>query len=341
MNKIKSIPVFLVAVVLCLILIDSCSDKENPVIPADEVYQFDSSRYEWSTDTIDYPYINVIFGFDSSNVYFLGNHALYIYDGKSYTPHNLSDLYFNVIGGIDPANVFIGGSYPNGDYRLVKWNGISFQDIPTPSDTTQDIGFTAISVKSEKEIWLASQGKLFFYDGTYFKEFEIDSTSVIKYFTEQDGKLLASGRRYLCPANCDAETNIYQFGNNIWTKIYSSRLPFYEPQFYPVQIGEKLFGNMQEGIFGFDNSNFHKIINSPFPYLIGSIASGKDINQILTVAFSNDEQFYVNWNGSIWSKEFVESGFIENVTIIDQLYYTVINECSSCNYVLIRKGRPK
>ena len=197
------------------------------------------------------------------------------------------------------------------------------------------------SVKSEKEIWLASQGKLFFYDGAVFKEFEIDSTSIIKYFTKQDGKLLASVRRYLCSANCDADTNVYQFDNNIRIKIYSSRGPFYEPPFYPVQIGEKLFGNMQKGIFNFENSNFHKIIDSPFSYLIGSIVSWKDINQILTVAFSNDEQFYVNWNGSIWSKKFVETVFIENVTIIDQLYYTVINECSSCNYVLIRKGRPK
>ena len=343
MKKIISIPVYVLVTVLCSMFVISCSE-DSPVTPSEEgPYQFDSARYQWTTDTINYPYVGTIFGFDSSHVYILGNHALYIYEGTNYVPQYLGDLNCHVIDGLDPLNVYIAGSYPNGNYRLVKWDGSSFHDILVPSDTSQDIGFTAIFVKSNDEIWLATQGKLFFTNGMSYSEYEIDSTSNITLLTEQDGKILASGRRYLCPLSCDAETNVYQFDNNSWSKIYSERIPYYEyeTQLYPVKLGNKLYGNKQVGMFGFANSIFNKLLNSPSHYLIGSLASGKDINQFLTVAFSSNEQFYVNWNGTKWSKEFTEPGSLVNMAIVDNNYYSIISPCPSCNFVLIRTGKPK
>ena len=167
MKKIIFIPVY-ISVVLCSILIVSCSDN-NPVTSQDGPYQFDSSRYEWRTDTLYSSYVSNLFGFDTSHVFFLGTHSLSIYNGANYSSYAFDDMRFNVIGGIDNSNIYIGGWYPNGDYRVMKWDGATFTDLPVPSDTATKYGITGILVQSPNEIWLGTEGKIFFADGISFE----------------------------------------------------------------------------------------------------------------------------------------------------------------------------
>jgi hypothetical protein len=344
MKKIKSIPVYLlVVVVVCLLFMFSCNE-DSPVTPSDGPYQFDSARYNWTTDTIYSQYAKQIFGFDSTHIYIIDNHSLIIFDGKNYSQHFLGDLYFSAIDGLDPQNIYIAGAYPDGNYRFVKWDGVTYQNIPSPSDTNQTFGFTSLFVKSPTEIWLGTFGKLFLYDGLNFTEFLIDSTYGVRYITENEGRILASGRKPFCPdsnfINCDVETFVYQYENNHWMKIDSVYKRFDEPEFYPAVIDKKLYGIMQEGIFNFTGSDFSKIINSPSPYFITFKVEGKNLNELTGVAFSNNDQFFINWNGKKWSKELSDPGGIFEIRNIGEDYYA-LSECPICFFKFFRKGKHK
>jgi hypothetical protein len=348
MKKLKSIPKYLIIVLFALmVVISSCSDEENPVNQNDGPYQFDSARYEWRTDTLYNSLLGSLFGFDTSHVYMLGTHSLNIYNGENYSSHFFGDLYFNVIGGLDNSNIYIGGSYPNGDYRLMKWDGSTFTDIPVPSDTSQDYGLTAILVQSQNEIWLGTLGKIFFVDGTSFKVYKIDSASAISKFTFDNGVLLASGRRYLCPSNCDAETYVYKFENSSWTRVFSERILYTSPPFYPAGVGNMLFGIMEEGIFKFNIDLFVKIISSPPPYNLGTVVTGSNENNLLAYGYTsnydqiNNSRYTMNWNGSKWSKEFFESNGLFEMKLVGNNYYCIVPSCISCDRLLLRIGRAK
>ena len=345
MKKIKFISEYLIIVLLALMIAtSSCNNEENSVIPSDGPYQFDSARYEWRTDTLYSKFMGSLFGFDTSHVFMLGTHSLNIYNGESYSSHFFGDLYFNVIGGLDNSNIYIGGSYPNGDYRLMKWDEGTFTDIPVPSDTSQKDGFIAILVMSSTEIWLSAPGKIFFVDGISFKEYKIDSASSITRFTVNNGVLLASGRRYLCPANCDAETYVYKFENSSWTKIFSEIVPSNDPPFYPSALGNMLFGIMGEGIFDFNNGRFNKVINSPSPYNLGISMTGSNENNFLVFGYTSNydyttSEYTMNWNGYKWSKEFNESGGVYEMKMVGDNYYCIVPAYSPFDIALLRIGR--
>lgn len=344
MKKIISIPVYFF-VFLCSMLIVSCSD-DNPVTSQDGPYQFDKARYEWRTDTLYSSYVSNLFGFDTSHVFFLGTHSISIYNGENYSSYAFDDMRFNVIGGLDNYNVYIGGKYPNGDYRVMKWDGASFTDIPMPSDTATEYGITGILVQSPNEIWLGTQGKIFFADGVSFKEYKIDSASVISRITLNNGVLLASGRRiFYNNVHGESETYVYKFENASWVKIYSEIIPNIDQQVFPSQLGNELFGVMEEGVFGFNNSSFVKMISSPSPYKLGGILSGSNENEILAYGYSEnyDESnaFTINWNGSKWSKEFKEPGGMYEMKKVGDNYYCIVPSYSPYDRALLRIGRKK
>lgn len=340
MKKLKSIPKYLVITLCALIVtISSCNDEENPVIPNDGPYQFDSSRYTWTTDTILNQFSGLVFGLDTSHVYIIGTHSLTFFDGKNYTRHSYGDLYFNAIDGFDPTHIYIAGAYPNGDNRLMKWDGSNYQDIPVPSDTSLRGGLTAVYAKSANEIWLGSIDKIFFSNGSVCTEYEIDSAFGINSFAELNGKLLAFGRRPLGIKNSDNELYVYQFEEGSWTRIYFKRFPYTEPSVIPVKLGNELYGCM-EGLLKFNGSDFNKILDSPSEYNMGYAVAGETANDFLTLFSAEHEIFYVNWNGNKWSREiYVVS--THDMKKIGRNYYILESPCSSCNFVFLRIGRPK
>lgn len=345
MKKLKYIPKYLIVLFALMFVISSCSDDENPVVPNTGPYEFDSARYEWRTDTLFSKSIGSLFGFDTSHVYLLGTHSLNIYNGESYSSHFFGDLYFNVIGGLDNSNIYIGGSYPNGDYRLMKWDGSTFTDIPVPSDTSQDYGLTAILVQSQNEIWLGTLGKIFFVDGTSFKEFKIDSASAISSFTFDNGILLASGRRSLCQIGCGSETYVYKFENSSWIKIFSETIPYADPPFFPLSLGNRLYGLMEDGIFDFNNGKFTKIMNPPSPYEFGIALAGSNENDILGYGHIENYDYtandcIINWNGSKWSKEFENLGLLE-MKKIGESYYCILPAPIFWNRLHLKIGKRK
>lgn len=333
---------YLAFLIIIAVFIYSCSDDlVTSVDPGP--YQFDSARYEWTTDTLYSNTTRRIFGLDSNHIYLSDNQSMFIYDGTNYSQHIISDMLFREVGGLDPNNIYIAGSYFNGDYRLEKWNGSGYENIPAPSDTSQSLGFISILVRSSNEIWLGAQGGIFLYNGINFTKYKIDSSDAPFMFTENDGRLLAIVFKINCPdsslVNCDRETVIYEFTNNNWIKI-NSTVSNADLIFYPVKIGTSVFGNSKEGIFKLSNNEFYKYLNSPAPYSIANVAGGKDMNDFMTVT-SHNEVFYIHWNGNRLSREMSDPRYLKDIEKINNNYYTLVEDCNWCNYVLFRKGKLK
>lgn len=338
MKKLKYIPKYLITVLLSLLVAFSSCTDENPVIQNDGPYQFDSARYTWTTDTILNQYSGLVFGLDTSHVYIIGTHSLTFYDGNNYTHHPYGDLYFNAIDGFDPMHIYIAGAYPNGDNRLMKWDGSVYQDIPVPGDTSLSGGLTTVYAKSANEIWFSTIGKIFLSNGSTWTEYEIDSAVGIISFAEFNGNLIAIGRRSYGSINSDLEINVYQYENESWPRIFHNITHYYEKPIIPVKLGNKLYGCL-EGLLKFDGSDFYKILESPTGYNMGYTVAGESDDNFLTLITSEHEVFYVNWNGNKWSREiYVVS--TENMKKIGSNYYILESPCSSCNFVLLRIGKP-
>jgi len=336
MKKLKAIPKYLIIGLFALIVtISSCSDKENPVIQNTGPYQFDSARYTWTTDTILNQYSGLVFGLDTSHVYIIGTHSLTFYDGNNYTHHPYGDLYFNAIDGFDPIHIYIAGAYPNGDNRLMKWDGSVYQDIAVPGDTSLSGGLTAVYAKSANEIWLGGRGKIFFYNGFNFAEYKIDSASGISAFAVLNGNQLAFGERVI---STGIQQSIYEYTGNSWTRTYFREFSFYEDPLVPVKIGNELYG-CQDGLLMFNGSDFSRILEPPNGYNMAVIIAGNNGNEFLTFLFNEDEQFFANWNGNKWSREkyAVSPHYMKKIGIN---YYIVESPCSSCNFIYLRIGRP-
>jgi len=110
MKKLKSIPVYILILVLSSIFIISCSN--DPVTPIDlGPYQFDSARYYWSFKTLNLQFFT-FHAFDTSNIVFLEAYNLFLYDGINFTAHNFGfdGLSAVSMGCFDKNNIFIGGS---------------------------------------------------------------------------------------------------------------------------------------------------------------------------------------------------------------------------------------
>jgi hypothetical protein len=326
---------------ICLILLSffnySCKE-DNPVTPYTGPYQFDSARYTWTTDTILNQYSGLVFGLDTSHVYIIGTHSLTFFDGKNYTRHSYGDLYFNAIDGFEPMHIYIAGAYPNGDNRLMKWDGSIYQDIPVPGDTSLRGGLTAVYAKSPNEIWLGSIDKIFFSNGSICIEYEIDSAFGITAFAEFNGKILAIGRRSYGIINSDVEISVYQFEDGTWTRIYLKRFHYYEKLLIPVKLGNELYGCL-DGLLKFNGLDFYKILESPSGFRMGYIVAGETDNEFLTLFSGDNEIFYTIWKENKWSRE-IYLVSPQDMKKIDRNYYILESPCSSCNFVLLRIGRP-
>ena len=335
MKKIKSILIaYLICLSLLCTLVYSCKE-ENPITPSTGPYQFDSARYTWTTDTILYQYSGLVFGLDTSHVYIIGTHSLTFFDGNNYTRHSYGDLYFNAIDGFDPMHIYIAGAYPNGDNRLMKWDGSIYQDIPVPGDTNLSGGLTAVYAKSAGEIWLGSKGKIFLSNGSACIEYEIESSLRVSAFAELNGKVLAFGRRSI---SSGIEISVYQFEDNSWTRTYFKQFSFYEDPLVQVKIGNELYGCMN-GLLKFNGSDFSRILEPPTGYEMAVIVAGNTDNDFLTYLFTEHEAFFANWNGIKWSREkyIVSPDYMKR---IGRNYYIVESPCSSCNFIYLRIGRP-
>jgi hypothetical protein len=327
MKKIKFIPVFFVAAILCLLLIESCSDEENPITPPVELYQFDSARYDWNFQYFPQEFLTFD-AFDTSNIFLLGINALVSYDGNNFhfNYYDKPHFYPLSMGSYDMNNIYIGGhdkSVKNyGMPKLLKWNSAAFKEISIPNPQDREYQISAIHAIQGNKIWLGStRGDLIYYNGGSFEFFRVDSTFIITMFgSDETGSIYSVGSKTVFDTQTINYLNIYKKSadNWGWSLVFSET--YLESQYLneirPSKINFNIAGFENNIIEKFTGTDFIEVFQiKPFTAYPMNKLSDSSINYFSLPGRIGSHGFELfNWNGSKWSKEidFEEIGIYIN-----------------------------
>jgi len=353
MKKIKSIPVFFVAAVLCLLLINSCNDKENPVTQPDEPYQYDSARYDWKVDTLYGPgYFAGLWAPDTNEVFITNvftNQLVHIKnDVKTFTQY---PLLGSVLGDEMNNGYLVGAILIDNLWQpfLQKYDGNNFIDVHIPQNLDRNFFFHSLLIKNSNEMWFGLRGEVISFDGTKFRQFILeDSTMEIKkFFYDEENNLnflstvfhsdLFGGR---------TEFFLYQFTGNQWEKIYTD-LKSPRPLRYDI-INRSVSAANLHTIFELKDSALVPRINVPVYAFYFSLGGSSFNNIIISAAEIFPQDFYCvaslfNWNGNKWSIElcgYYVDGDTYILPINERFFYAVSFEIGS-NRTFLMKGEKK
>lgn len=324
MKKKKSILFFFVAAFLCLLLINSCNDKENPVTPPDSEYQFDSARYDWSFDSISGEFFTFN-AFDTSNIFLLGVRALVHYDGANLNYHYYADNSFYPLsmGSYIKNSIYLGGddkSVTNqGVPRLKKWNGLTFEEILIPNPNNNHYQISTIFGVKEDEMWMGStRGDLIHYNQGNFEFLRLDSTFYFIMFGKDNiGNFYSVAVKTVFDSLTTNYLNIYKKVNGKWqwSIVFSEKYILYDiNEIQPTLINNCISGFQNNNIVTFTGNNFQEIFQiQPFNAYHVQQLSDTCTNFFLNPGLiENGRLELFHWNGSKWSKEvdFYETGII-------------------------------
>ena len=339
MKKKKSIPFFLVVAILFLILIDSCTDKENPVAPSDEPYQYDSARYNWKVDTLyGQGFYAGLWAKDTNDIFITNvfNNRLYrIQNGiKSFIQYP-EDTFLGAVTGDELNNGYIVAlKLVDSLYQPVfqYYNGNTFVEIPNPQNLEKNFFFNAVFIKNKNEMWIGSDGYesgfIVKFDGINLTSYPLEDsrTKTLKFFYDENNnlKLLAS----IHHLDTDkTEFVIYEFTGSQWIKIYSD-LNSMRPLNYNI-LNKYVSAVNEYSIFELvDSSLIPRIVLNP----IGSNFSmgGYSFNNIIfpsPIRIQNRVSSLFHWNGGKWSLEL--SGYftdpLTEVFMINEDFYCVVS----------------
>ena len=351
MKKIKSIPVFFVAAVLCLILIDSCSDEENPVTPPEEAYQFDSARYNWKVDTLyGQGFYAGLWAKDTNEIFIpniYSNYLLYIKDGKKTVTWYQDENRIGGVFGDELNNGFRAGAILIGTlYQplIQVWSGNNFVDIGNPQILDRNFFYWTAFIKNSSEMWFGlTDGNIVKYNGFEFITYCLFDSRIqgLKFFNDENNnlKLLAS----IHHLDTDkTEFLIYEFTGTQWIKIFSD-LNSMRPLKYNI-LNKYVSAVNEYSIFELvDSSLIPRIALNP----IGSNFSmgGYSFNNIIfpsPIRIQNRVSSLFHWNGEKWSLEL--SGYFtdpltEVFMINENFYYVVSYDQNARTYLM--QGRKK
>ena len=315
MIKKKSIPVFFVAVALCLFLINSCNDKENPVTMPDEEYQFDSARYNWTIDTIEGYFSPISLScVDTNDIYFLDAYRTLIhFNGKDLITHILPFLVLGTCVKAYTDEVYIGGSYlSSSNYNLpallVK-EGNNFRQIQLP-DSNQTYRIISIEKINDNTLWFGTDnGKLIKYESEVFQYFQFDSIYYVQVFKDNYDNVFTINSIELSDSignHGSKYLQIYKLVNNNFICLYSKYFEQIDDNTLTTSVIEgDIYARNTFGILKFNGSDFGNIIKYPN---IGTslIFSGSGENDILLEGLFlpyNGNSNLFHWDGTKWSNE--------------------------------------
>ncbi len=315
MKNTKSIPVYLLLIVLCSIFIVSCSE-DSPVTPPDGPYQFDSARYDWSFQSFSTEFLTFE-AIDTTNIFLLGIRALVKYDGFNFNYNYYDDnsFYPLTMGSYDKNNIYIGGddnsvSSENGKPRMKKWNGSTFDEIPIKDSANRHYQISAIQAKGENEIWMGStRGDLIQYNNGSFEFLRIDTTFIFTFFgTDEMGNFYSVAQKTVFDSLTSNYLNIYKKVNNAWdwTLVFSEKYTGYDiNEIQPSRINSEISGFKKNNIMKFTGNTFREIFNiKPFiAYQINQFSDSTFNSFMLPGGNDNSGLKLFNWNGSKWSLE--------------------------------------
>ena len=329
-------------------MIDSCSDKENPVTPPDKAYQFDSARYDWNFKYFPEEFLTFN-AFDTSNIYILGSSALVKCDGSNFHYNYYNDPYFSPLsmGSYDKNSIYIGGhenSVKNyGIPRLQKWNGAAFEEIRIPNFLSRKYQISAIQALNENEVWLGStRGDIIHYNVGNFEFFRVDTTFIITMFgSDETGSFYSVATKTVYDSQTINYLNIYKKNSDSWewSLIFSEK--YVESQYLneirPSKINFNIIGFENNRIEKFTDLTFKEIFHiEPFTAYPMNKLSDSSINYFSLPGRIGSHGFELfNWNGSKWSKEvdFQEKGiYLDRFSKLENVegkYYALCSDVST------------
>ncbi len=347
MRLIKLILPLIFVSVICISFF-SCSEN-NPVIPStDTTYNYDSARYDWTVERLFISPDADIYVPDTNNFYTLTDgYLLWEHEAKiDYIPlpNSCSGL-----GGLDNNNIYLPGFqvYSGADrnvIRILKFNGSTFTDLMFPTDTVASENIlNYVSPYSENEVWFASgySSKIYKYDGASFHLYNLDSGYKPSVgFVKNNSGVFIHALNYT--GQFPDTSRIYKYDGTKFIPVYSVRA--YTP--YPTNFQMSVMNNnyyspRYDGLYRFTGSDFVKIISPPV-HFSGKVG-GRNETDFLIEDYSgnySDPKYFLNWNGSKWSKEIPRLPFSSssNIYKINNNYY--FSFFDGYNY-LIYTGRLK
>lgn len=350
MKKIKSIPVYLLTIVLCSSFITSCSEDPVTTSPPDKPYEYDSARFDWDVDTLYGQGFYFGWAKDTNDIFitnYFENQLYRIKDNKISSINYPQNIDLGIVTGDEFNNGYIVG------LELVdtiwqpffqKFNGTAFVEIPNPQNLDRNYFYNTVFIKNQNEIWMGgTKGFIVNYDGISLTVYPLEDSNikVLKFFYDESHqfKLLASIHHLGIDRT---EFIIYQFTGNKWVKIFND-LESPRPLRYNI-LGKYVSAVNGTTIFELvDSSLIPRITLDP----LGSNFSmgGYSFNNLIfpsSIRINNRVSSLFHWNGKKWSLEL--SGYhtdpLTDVFMIKEEYCCVISyDQNGITYLM--QGRKK
>lgn len=350
MKKLKYIPEYLLMIIILSLFLNSCNN-DNPVtsLSPDQLYDYDSARFDWDVDTLYGG--GYYFGWpkDTNDVFVTNvftNRLYRIRDHVATFTQYPQNIRLGVATGDESNNGFIVALELIGSLwqpYFAKFNGNGFVNIPNPQNLNRNFYFNAVKIKNENEMWIGANGFIVNFDGTNLSTYPLEdsTTKGLEFFYDENNqfKLLAS-IHHLDTDN--TEFIIYQFNGTQWIKVFND-LEFTRPLKYNI-LNKYVSANNLYVIFELvDSVLVPKITMSPVvsEFSMGGF-SFDNIMVPSTILVNEQIASLFHWNGSKWSLEL--SGFHLNpdtqVIMINENYYYVLSY-DDLGFTFLMQGRKK
>lgn len=325
MKIVKIVLPFALVSLFCLSFF-SCSKDDNPLVPSDTTYHFDSARYNWSTIKLSDRPQNLLV-LDTNKVFIIMPYSLQKFDGLNITNYRLPDsITAFSIGGTDENNIYIGGSNWNSENTkpmIVHSNNFTFSVENVPNPYNLNFSISSIFAKENEVYFSTRHGRSIIVksNGSY-SYYQIDSVfasdtaagfwtfyaggdffyknGIIKcaYFHTTINNIGTSGFGFC---------KVLNFTGNKWNSEYYKNFDDANPMLVLRSFGNELYGILNNEIYKYTSSDFIKIIGNISPRIYATGIPGVDQNNFITSALLPDgNRMMINWNGFKWSKELTE-----------------------------------
>ncbi len=347
MKKIKSIPVYLMLVVLCSIFVVSCSEDNSVTPPPVEPYHYDSARFNWKVDTLfGQGFYAGLWAKDTNDIFITNVFTNRLYriqnSVKSYIQYPVN-TYLGLVTGDEMNNGYVVATKLVGSiYQpfLQKFEGNIFVEISNPQNLERNFFFNAVMIKNPNEMWFGADGFIVKFDGTNLTSYPLEdsTTKILKFFYDENSKF-----KILCslyhPELFGGRTEflIYEFTENKWERIYGD-LENPRPLRYYI-INKDVAAVNGNIIFKLTDNVLIPTLNV-VPKFFQFPCNGQSFNDIIIAANDQLSDCYASlfhWNGNRWSFElcgYWVDPSTEIYLIKEYLYYCISYDQNGRTYLM-------
>ena len=313
--------------IIC-ISVYSCSNN-NPVTSVAADSTIDSARYNWrefiAPNDLN---VNGVWIRDTNEIYLLNNPGLIKFSNGSFASITLDNFYPVRIACLDKNTAYLFGGRTGSaplNLSVKKWNGFNFSDITTDTNSIGDVRICYFY--KPNEIWLTGYNDLLYkFDGSTFTNFPITlpsgNNNIQQIFFDSTTHTLRA--LIWTSVGSDFKYSLYDFNGSSWNMTIEINLP---NGTFPQSLAGYIVSKNKTEVNIFRNNVFSEFLQSrgfQFDYYI----DGSLINNIMVggIDKNTNDNYYYNWNGLKWSREFKHSNLYSLLIPFSDKFYLIINE---------------